>query len=389
MHPLYLQKEDFVKEIHAVIKKNGIPSNKITNNWKAINNVNIIDDKIPSFCIIPATQKYGNGSERVKTTVLKILCTEKDRLYLKNILSAVWSKEYKPRGIFVPARTNLVTSPEIYKQLLKNHNRYIHQTTTVVVEGVPFNELDETALEGMKAKKETMSNTNHIKSMERTYKSKTEGKWIFIVKKKNKENVVLFLKSKMKVLFAVKTKIMSISAKARKTEQTSKALGLYVDVLRGFANPQDDSLSARTESQKEMMLNLYQGRKRQFIAVETGTAGQSKQISEVTNSGKHDFSEMIKELKREMERSQKEAMEEMQEQILNKTSLSMKELIMMMQKQLMDDVQALIKESLLPLTKMLTDLTTHHKATAMNATFETNNKNITRLRSSAGGAMKQ
>ena len=57
VHPLYVQREDFAKEIHAAIKKNSISSNKITSNWKANNSIDIIDDKIPPFCIIPATQK--------------------------------------------------------------------------------------------------------------------------------------------------------------------------------------------------------------------------------------------------------------------------------------------------------------------------------------------
>ena len=82
VHPLYIQREDLVKEIHDSIKKNGIPSNKITDNWKASNDTSSIDDEISTFRIITSTQKYGNGSERVETTVLKILCAEKDGLYL-------------------------------------------------------------------------------------------------------------------------------------------------------------------------------------------------------------------------------------------------------------------------------------------------------------------
>ena len=87
----------------------------------------------------------------------------------------------------------------------------------------------------------------------------------------------------MKELITGTTKITAIGAKARKTEQTLKALGSYTDVLQGLANPQDDNLSAGSEMQKEMT-NHYQGRKRQYIAVETGMTVQSEQISEVTES---------------------------------------------------------------------------------------------------------
>lgn len=86
-------------------------------------------------------------------------------------------------------------------------------------------------------------------------------------------------------------------------------------------------------------------------------------------------------------------MEAMRSQILNETSTLMKELIVTMQQQLMTDVQVLIKASLAPLMQMLTDLTTHHRAAAQNITPEQinkiNNKNLTRLRSSARGAQKQ
>ena len=58
-------------------------------------------------------------------------------------MSAAWEKEGKPRKIFVPARTDLVTSPAVYKQLLKNHNRYLNQTSLVVVEGITPNKLNK------------------------------------------------------------------------------------------------------------------------------------------------------------------------------------------------------------------------------------------------------
>ena len=77
VHPLYVQRDDFVKEMHNAITKNGIPSKEITDNWKTANIVDPTDDKIPTFHIIPAIQKYGNGTKRVEMTVLKILCAEK------------------------------------------------------------------------------------------------------------------------------------------------------------------------------------------------------------------------------------------------------------------------------------------------------------------------
>lgn len=145
VHPTFVQRDDLTNEIHNTIKKHRIPTNKITSRWTHENEDEADLNPIPKFRIVKATQKYGNNADRIKTTVLKILCAEKDGLYLKSIMAATWEKEGKPQGIFVPARTNLVTSPAVYKQLLKNHNRYLNQTSLVVAEGIKLDKLNKKA----------------------------------------------------------------------------------------------------------------------------------------------------------------------------------------------------------------------------------------------------
>ena len=151
-----------------------------------------------------------------------------------------------------------------------------------------------------------------------------------------------------------------------KHRQTMKALGSYADVLQGFANPQDDNLSTGSETQKEMTMNPYQGRKRQYIAVKTGMTVQSEQISEATESEKTNettnLTEIIKELKNILEKPQQEAMDTFRSKILKETGEAMKELMTSMQQKLMAEVKEFIKISLEAMTEMLADLMAQNRA---------------------------
>eukprot|EP00957_Ditylum_brightwellii_P095493 7273811-Ditylum_brightwellii.AAC.1 len=71
-----------------------------------------------------------------------VICRDTDGLYLKALMSASWQRDDKPRGVLIPSRTDLVTPPETYKQLLRNHNAYDQNATAVAVEGLPLMALD-------------------------------------------------------------------------------------------------------------------------------------------------------------------------------------------------------------------------------------------------------
>eukprot|EP00957_Ditylum_brightwellii_P084734 6442853-Ditylum_brightwellii.AAC.1 len=45
---------------------------------------------IPKFRLTTAKASWGNGDGHVETLVLKLLCTKKDGLYLKSLLSHAW-----------------------------------------------------------------------------------------------------------------------------------------------------------------------------------------------------------------------------------------------------------------------------------------------------------
>eukprot|EP00957_Ditylum_brightwellii_P032178 2439734-Ditylum_brightwellii.AAC.1 len=114
------------------------PPTDITKFWNEENNINKEKETAtaPKYKLMVGERMYRNGGGKVEATTFKVICKDKDGLYLKSLMSATWQHEDKPRGVFVPSRTNLVTSPATYKQLLRNHNMYIQNTLAVTVEGL-------------------------------------------------------------------------------------------------------------------------------------------------------------------------------------------------------------------------------------------------------------
>eukprot|EP00957_Ditylum_brightwellii_P144021 10973656-Ditylum_brightwellii.AAC.1 len=51
-------------------------------------------------------------------------------------MAAAWMWQDKPRGVFVPARAELIASLATFKQLLQNRNMYIDSITSVTIEGL-------------------------------------------------------------------------------------------------------------------------------------------------------------------------------------------------------------------------------------------------------------
>ena len=94
----------------------------------------------------------------------------------------------------------------------------------------------------MQTVKEVLTENTKIESIERTYQS-NKGKWLFIVNIKDKDNVIQFLEETLENIVGGDSKVISIRTKARRTERDTQALGTYTDVLRGFANPHEDSKS--------------------------------------------------------------------------------------------------------------------------------------------------
>eukprot|EP00957_Ditylum_brightwellii_P134043 10219836-Ditylum_brightwellii.AAC.1 len=98
-------------------------ANAICDAWTKENSVEKgTSANIPNYKLVIGERTYGNGMEKVEATTFCIICKDKDGLYLKTLLSEMWKQEEKPRGVSPPAQRDLITSPENYNQLLRNHN---------------------------------------------------------------------------------------------------------------------------------------------------------------------------------------------------------------------------------------------------------------------------
>jgi hypothetical protein len=89
---------------------------------------------VPEFKLVMASIKWGIKPDRVNTTALKILCAEKDGMYMTTLFARMYKRKDCPCRLFLPARGWLVTTPATYKTLLKQHNKYLLQTKAIAIE---------------------------------------------------------------------------------------------------------------------------------------------------------------------------------------------------------------------------------------------------------------
>eukprot|EP00957_Ditylum_brightwellii_P127100 9690305-Ditylum_brightwellii.AAC.1 len=111
----------------------------------------------------------------------------------------MWETTTHPKGMFIPARAWLITLLETYKTLLQKHNAYLQNTTAIVLEGI-HSEVAKTEIERNSEWKSVQEyvtrKSNLMESMERTNKTDSDGKWLFIVRKHNVSAVANFLDNK-------------------------------------------------------------------------------------------------------------------------------------------------------------------------------------------------
>eukprot|EP00957_Ditylum_brightwellii_P032138 2436743-Ditylum_brightwellii.AAC.1 len=94
-------------------------------------------------------------------------------------MSVTWKGEFKPQGLFVPAHTDLITPPDAYKQLLRNHSTYVENLTAVGVEGLHSNVLMkeiDILEEKVLVREYLMRKNKNIQSMECTNYSNKKGR---------------------------------------------------------------------------------------------------------------------------------------------------------------------------------------------------------------------
>eukprot|EP00957_Ditylum_brightwellii_P127270 9704111-Ditylum_brightwellii.AAC.1 len=131
-------KKDLLKEIQYQLSECNVPKTEDCEVWIKENYPNHKqEDKTltPDFNFTMADAKWGDNHRRVKATVLKFWCAEKDGIYLKSLMLHVWAST-KLQGQFVPAKAWLLTSRDAYRNLLRLHNEYIEETTVIAMERI-------------------------------------------------------------------------------------------------------------------------------------------------------------------------------------------------------------------------------------------------------------
>eukprot|EP00957_Ditylum_brightwellii_P169663 12913753-Ditylum_brightwellii.AAC.2 len=133
VHPKMVNQEDFITKISRSIKKHAPPNNAVVRKWIIENGKEMDGMGVPSaeFRLSESMKKFRDGEDRVEATTFDVVCKYKGSLYLKSMMAVVWSRKYKPIGVFEPAQAELITLSATYKQLLRNHNMYIDSITCV------------------------------------------------------------------------------------------------------------------------------------------------------------------------------------------------------------------------------------------------------------------
>eukprot|EP00957_Ditylum_brightwellii_P061142 4639749-Ditylum_brightwellii.AAC.1 len=122
---------------------------------------------IPEFKFVTASIKWGDEPDRVNTAALKILCAEKDGMYVKTLFARAYKCKGCPRGLFLPARGWLVTTAATYKVMLKQHNKYLIHTKAIAIEGLHIKVLKKE----ITVEQETVSVCNYLLKKSKVIKS--------------------------------------------------------------------------------------------------------------------------------------------------------------------------------------------------------------------------
>ena len=349
VHPKMVRKDDLVEEIMKKIESKGLPQNEIIDSWVEANHS---EDEVVNalkFKIVVAEEKYGNDKGRVEATTLKILCARKDGLALKTIMADVWKSENKPRGIFVPAWTDLITNPQTYKQILRNHNAYVNMVTSIPIKGV-----SKEAMEGKVGMNETLkgrleSHVN-IESMEQTGYTEEKGRWLIIVKKEKYEEVFNFVQAELKYTeakFETEEKLGKPQP-LRGNSKAKEAIGTYTEVLQGFSNPQDDQ---ETLTVKGRTYNLTENPlKRKKVVLSTQEAEGSDQQTEASTITTEPPAEAIQKkvdtFKEEVLKQQEETFQKFCEELTASVDRKINEMFERLQKDILESVTRVIQESI-------------------------------------------
>ena len=92
VHPKLVRRENYEEEIASTMEKWPAPPTDITKFWNEENNINKEKETAtaPKHKLMVGERMYRNGGGKVEATTFKVICKDKDGLYLKSLMSATW-----------------------------------------------------------------------------------------------------------------------------------------------------------------------------------------------------------------------------------------------------------------------------------------------------------
>ena len=135
------------------------------------------DDEIyiPPFHITKTHLNFGNGKDRVTTSVFQIRCHPDHATFMKCILCRMHTESKYPLH-FYPEGAILIDGPEKYRSILKEQNEYLFGMTTFPIYAISY--------EQMRILSPKLLEHRSIRRVIKTQKTEETGRWLVETTKK-------------------------------------------------------------------------------------------------------------------------------------------------------------------------------------------------------------
>ena len=182
VHPLYVWKESMKETMTKALdatKMSGYNYKK----WLQRNRASKSPQKnhTPRFELFQEKKSFGNGPERVTSSVLIVQTAIEDAQYLKELINKAEDQNLMPFK-FVPTGIHLSTLDKHLKRILNSQNRFLNSTRMIPMIGLK----ESTALKYVKMGEEKVTVLEYVrrqlraKAIERTNQTQKLGKWWII-----------------------------------------------------------------------------------------------------------------------------------------------------------------------------------------------------------------
>ena len=119
----------------------------------------------------------------ISALFFNVISAKKDAELLKMLSSKLGESDNHTRWLFVPTGLHLIASPDLVKASLRHQNEYIKNMTTVAIEGISQQTMENGGDTGISIVDNIRNHTHGLESIEWTTFLNQRGRWIVIVQK--------------------------------------------------------------------------------------------------------------------------------------------------------------------------------------------------------------